>query len=129
MDTLAHAKELADEIFEMTNSLGLTGEKQNEEAELEAYFNLLDEREPLIDELLELKLQIDDTEAATPEFEAIKNVIAQITEADKKHLEFVQKIHSTVQASYKEVKLGQRINKGYSSFSGEEVASKFDINT
>ncbi|MCL2199493.1 MAG: hypothetical protein FWB80_11265 [Defluviitaleaceae bacterium] len=129
MDTLAHARELADEILEMTKSLGITGEKENENAELEAYYTHLEDREPLVEELLDLKLQIDDTEAASPEFEAIKKVIEQITEMDKKHLAFVQKIHKTVQASYKEVKLGQRINKGYSSFSGDETASQFDINT
>jgi len=128
MDTLTLARELADEILEMTIAVGITGEKEHEDAELEAYYNHLEEREPLIEELVDLKIQIDDKEAETPEFEAIKKVIEKITELDKKHLAFVQKIHKTVQASYKEVKLGQRINAGYSSHTtSHEVASQFDI--
>lgn len=129
MDTIAHARELADEILAITKGAGISGDKQNEQAELEAYYALLEDREPLVDELLELKLQIDEEEAATPEFGEVKKVIEQITEMDKKHLAFIKKIHKTVQASYKEVKLGQRLTAGYNAISSYETASQFDINT
>ena len=127
METLALARELADEIYRLSKLLGITGDKENEEAELEAYYNHLEEREPLVEELLDLKLQIDEDEAKSPEFLEIKKVIEKITELDKKHLDFVEKIHKTVQASYKEVKQGQRINSVYNSLSSSEMASQFDI--
>jgi hypothetical protein len=81
----------------------------------------------LVDELSDLRQQIDDDEASSPEFFEIKKIISKITLLDKKHVEFMEKMRKDVQNSYKEIKQGQRIHKGYNPLPGDEVASKFDI--
>jgi hypothetical protein len=124
---LERAKELAEQIYELTKALVLTGEKEQEEAEVEAYTILLDEREPLIEELTDLRQQMDESEVSSPEFEEIKQTIAKITELDKMHLRFMQHKHKGAQASYKEIKIGQRIHAGYNPLPGNEVSSKFDV--
>jgi len=111
----------------MTKSLILSGKKEVESEEIEAYELLLEEREPLIDELSDLRQQLDSEEASSPEFEQIKKIISEITEIDKKHIEIMKRIQKGVQASYKEIKQGQRIHKGYSPLPGNEVSSKIDM--
>jgi Asp-tRNA(Asn)/Glu-tRNA(Gln) amidotransferase C subunit len=127
MDVLNQAKELADKILELTRALVLTRDKDSRDAEVEAYVALMDEREPLVEELSDLRLQLDETETASPEFSEITKVIAQITDLDKKHLTVMEDYHKTVQNSYKGVKQGQRIHAGYKPLPGNEVSSTFDI--
>lgn len=126
-ESLKAAGELADQILQMTESLVLTGKRENEDEEVESYVNLMDEREPLIEELTDLRQQIADEEAASDEFARIKRTIEQITELDKKHLEFMQKKYKQVQGSYKEIKQGQRIHAGYNPLPGNEALGSFDI--
>jgi hypothetical protein len=127
MEVLARAEELVDEILEMTKALTLTGDKEQREAEVTAYALLMEEREPLVDELTELRQQITDEEAASAEFTAITETIARITALDKKHVKFMGELRDDTQTSYKEVKLGQRIHAGYNPLPGNEVSSVFDI--
>ena len=127
MEAIKQAEEIARQILEMTNALTLTGEKENEETEIEAYSLLMDEREPLVDELTDLRHQIDDDEAASPEFAQVLKIIAQITDLDKKHSESMNLMRDSVQSSYKEVKQGQRINEGYNPLPGNEVSSTINI--
>jgi len=119
MGTLKRAKELVDEILELTQKIVLTGEKENAEAEADAFSELIYEREPLIDELTDLRLQIDTEEAASLEFEEIKKIIT--------HLAIMEKLRNSAQKSYKGVKQGQRIHAGYNPLQGDEASSKFDI--
>jgi hypothetical protein len=126
-DALQLAKELTDEILEMTQALFFSGEKELEEQEVENYVNLMEEREPLIEQLTELKLVIDETMASSADFAAIKQTIAEITELDKSHLEFMQHKHKGVKDSYQKVKQGQRIHTGYNPLPGNEVSSRFDM--
>lgn len=127
MEQIKQAKELADQILEQTQALVLTGAKELEEQESEAYAMLMDEREPLIDELTDLRYQISETEAASTEFEEIKKVIAQITDLDKKHIKVIEHMRKNAQASYKEVKQGQRIHAGYNPLPGNEISRKFNV--
>jgi hypothetical protein len=127
MENLKHAKELAEQILEMTRELTLSGEKENEALDVENYLALLDEREPLVDELSDLRLQISDEEASSAEFIQIKKIISMITEMDKKHIAHMETIRKDVQSSYKGIKQGQRIHKGYSPLPGDEVSSKIDM--
>lgn len=127
MNTLAQAKELADRILQMTRGAALTGQKEDAEQEVEAFSVLMDEREPLIEELSDLRLRIDQTEAASAEFEEIRKVIAQITEIDKKHTIIMERFRENAHASYKEIKQGQRIHAGYNPLPGNEVSSKINI--
>jgi len=84
-------------------------------------------REPLIEELTDLRLQLDETEMASAEFAAIKAVITKIRDLDKKHMEVMTQLHNGAKASYKDVKQGQRMTAGYNPLAGNESPSRFDI--
>jgi len=127
MEVLTQAKEVADAILEMMEGFTLTGDKEKEDAEAEAYIALIDEREPLVEELTDLRQQISDEEFATLEFEEIKKVIEKITALDKKYMEGIRHHHKNAQASYREIKQGQRIFAGYNPLPGDEVSSKFNV--
>jgi hypothetical protein len=111
----------------MTQAVSVTGEKETEAVEAETYANLMNEREPLVDELTDLRLQISQEEAATPEFEEITQAIKKITALDKAHLAVMEKLHAKTQKSYKGVKQGQRMFSGYNPLPGTEVPSTVDI--
>lgn len=127
MEPLKQAKELADQVLEMTKALVLTGEKSNEITEAESYFLLMDEREPLIDELTDLRQQLCEEELSSSEFAEIAKVITQITDIDKGHLKIMEHFHKNAKSSYRDVKMGQRINAGYNPLPGNEIPSKFDV--
>jgi len=127
MEAIKQARELAEEILNMTKALVLTGIKDKAEEEAEAYATLMDEREPLIDELSDLGGQLDEEERSTPEFEELVQIIKEITTLDKKNVETVKKMHESAQSSYKEVKQGQRINAGYNPLPSDEASSTINI--
>jgi hypothetical protein len=79
----------------------------------------------LIDELTELRRQLDGTSSA--QFEEIKKIITQVTEIDKRHIKFMKGLQKDVRASYKEIKQGQRINAGYNPWPGNEISSTSDM--
>ncbi|MCL2356662.1 MAG: hypothetical protein FWC70_05825 [Defluviitaleaceae bacterium] len=126
-DTLKNAQEIAEQILARAKALVLTGEKDNEEAELEAYMDFLDEHESLVEELSDLRTQLDESERSSPEFEELKKTIIQITAFYKKHLRVFEASHKNAKMSYRDVKQGQRLNAGYNPLPGNEVSSKFDI--
>lgn len=105
----------------------LTGDKEKEEAEAEAYSVLMDEREPLVDELSDLNEQIDSEERKTAEFAEFAEIISKITALDKRNMAIMEKMCAAVQSSYKEVKQGQRINAGYNPLPGDGVSSIINI--
>ena len=127
MDALAHAKNVAEEILEMTKGLTFSSEKEVDESEVEAYVQLLDNREALIFELTDLRQQIDGTEATSPEFSEVTAIIKEITALDEHHLEFMRHMKKNAQASYRDVKQGQRIAVGYNPMHGDEAIGSFDV--
>lgn len=127
MEPLIRAKEIADNILQMTKVIALTGDKDFEADEIEAYITLLEEREPLIDELSDLRQQIDEAEASSPQFKAATKTIAEIVNLDKKHMAIMEQKHKEAKGAYKEIKQGQRIHAGYNPLLGNEVSSKLDI--
>ncbi|MCL1843646.1 MAG: hypothetical protein FWF79_07525 [Defluviitaleaceae bacterium] len=126
-DALKEAKELADEILRLTKSIIITGAPGNEEQETEDFVFLMDEREPLIEQLSDLRNTIDENAINSKEYAEIAEVIAQVTVLDKKHIAIMQELHKGTQKSYKAVKLGQRITAGYNPLPGNEVSGKFDV--
>jgi len=127
VEPLKQAQEVADKILKMTRSIALTGKKEEAEQEAEAFSVLMDERESMIDELTDLRLQIDPSEADSAEFKAILKTINQITELDKAHMVIMESFREEAQASYKEIKQGQRIHAGYNPLPGDEASSKINI--
>jgi chromosome condensin MukBEF ATPase and DNA-binding subunit MukB len=127
MEDLSRAKEVAEQILAMTRRLVLTGEKEHEASETESYIDLLENREPLIEELTDLKQTMDKSDVASPQFAEIQQIIAQITEHEKTHTRIMQQMHTAAKASYRDIKQGQRIHTGYNPLPGSELSSRFDI--
>jgi hypothetical protein len=127
MEAINQAREIAEEILEMTKSFVITGDKSQQEEDVEVFLALLEDREPLIDELSDIRQQLDDDELASPEFAEVVKILNQVTELNKKHMEEMENMRQSVQGSYKEIKQGQRIHAGYNPLPGNEVSSKFDI--
>ena len=125
MDILKEASELTQAILKMTEELILTGVKEQEEAEVEAYAKLMEEREPLINKLTELKKGVDAVMASSPEFAAIRQTIEKISEADKSNLSRIESMYEGVQGSHKDIKVKQRIHNAYSG-APSDSSSRFD---
>ena len=125
MSDVTKAKELTEKILAMTKGLSLTGEPEKVEDEVAAYVELIEKREPLVQDLL--KLDFDEKTRNSKEFQSVKQAIAGISELDKKHMEFVQEMHETIKDTIKLAKQGQRINKGYQVLAQDDVSSRFDI--
>lgn len=113
-------------MLEMTQELKLVGTEDREAEEVEAYAKLMEDREPLVEKLMELKKEIDAVKASSPEFEAIKKTIADITALDKEHLEFMAYKRNSVEASHKKVKQGQKIHTGYTDLPLDSGSRMFD---
>jgi len=127
MDALDRAGEIVRQMLDITRSLSLTGTEEFEEAEIEAYINLLDEREIMIEELSDLKNQLTADEISSPAFEKIKADVTEIAKASETHIKTVKLLHKKMQSSYKDIKQGQRIHAGYSPLPSGEVSSTFDV--
>jgi hypothetical protein len=125
MDILKEANEITLAILKMTESVIITGNKEQEETEVEAYAKLMEEREPLINKLVELKKGVDAAMASSPEFSAIRQTIEKISQMDKTHLSYIEKMYEGVQSSHKEIKVGQRIHNAYVG-SPSDSSSRFD---
>ncbi|MCL2049784.1 MAG: hypothetical protein FWG87_13775 [Defluviitaleaceae bacterium] len=127
MTTLQQAREVAELILDMTKALEFTQKKENEEAEITVYALAMDEREPLVYELADLREQMGEEEIASPEFAQVEKIVAEIIALDKGHLAIMEKMRSSVQASYKGVKQGQRITAGYNPLHGSEISDRINI--
>ena len=125
MENVARARELTSSILELTRGFSVTGEADKVETEVAAYVELIEAREPLVQELM--KLEIDEKSRNTKEFQVVKQNITSISELDKMHMEFAQEMHETIRDTIKLTKQGQRINKGYQAFAENDVLSRFDI--
>jgi len=127
MDTLKEARTFAKAILELTKELEFSGDKENEEAEIEAYAKVMEERQPLVDKLMELKKEIDSVKQSSPEFGEIKQIIGSIADLDKKHHTFLNNIKNSVQQSHKIIKQGQKIHEGYMDLPPDSESCRFDI--
>jgi len=127
MDALEQAKNIADQILEMTKALVFSGEKEQEEDDVEAYAYLLEDREPLVHRLTALREEISKERAASEDFAAIRKVLDEIADLDKKHIAFMENLRNDAKESFKDVKQGQRIHMGYNPLPGNEVSSVFDV--
>ena len=123
---LIRAKEIIDKIYEYTEKVVLTGEKEHEDSETEYYANLMDLREPLVAELGELREKIDPAMKKSKEFAALQKTLEDIRQMDLSHIRYIEHIRSSVQNSFKDVKQGQKINSAYQAFNDESGSHMFD---
>jgi len=126
-DVLDKAKSLIEKIFDLTNELSFTGLAEDDEKEVNAYAALMEERQPLVDELMKLKESIDSEMAASEEFAGIKKTLLELDELDKAHMAYIQTMRETVKDAYKVVKQGQRIHDGYTSLPPGYESQRLDV--
>jgi len=126
METLQQAQELADKILALTKALELTGAEEQEESDIEAYAKMVEEREPLIKELMELRPKIDDEAKDTAEFVAIVETIDAIAALDEEHHDFMENVREAVQGALRKVKEGQKVHKGYHAQPPDTTSFRFD---
>jgi uncharacterized coiled-coil DUF342 family protein len=127
MDSLKEARAFAKAILEITEGLDFSGDSENEEDEIEAYAKAMEERQPLVDKLMELKKEIDSVMKSSPEFGEIKQIIGNIADLDEKHSAFLNSIKNSVQQSHKVIKQGQKIHEGYMDLPPDSESCRFDI--
>ena len=127
MDILKEAQVLTATILKLTNALVLTGRAEKEEEEVEAYAKLIEERQPLVDKLAELKKGIDAVKASSPEFAVIRKTIEAIADLDRRHLNFMEGKRDMVKTSHKDLKTGQKLHNAYMDLSPQSTSRSFDI--
>jgi len=127
MDALQQAQSLADKILALTKALVLTGEEEQEEADIEAYAKMVEAREPLIKEMMALRPQIDDAAQETEEFAVIVKTIDDIAALDDEHHEFMENVREAVQGALRKVKHGQKVHAGYQALPPDSTSHRFDI--
>lgn len=125
-NAMRQARETVDKILQMTSNLRLTGVRELEEQEIEAYVNLIEEREPLVAKLAQLKKEIDASLMETSEFQEIKRVLSDISTLDKEHIAFMEILHTDVKGAIKDVKNAQKVNAAYGQPMGD-VPGRFDV--
>lgn len=127
MDILKEASTITTKLVEMTRSLVLTGQKDKEEDEVEAYAKLIESREPLIARLNKINEGVDAAMASSPEFRLIRDNIDKIKELDEEHRSYMEAIRGTVQASHKEVRTGRRLHNAYVDVAPMSTSRSIDV--
>jgi uncharacterized protein YllA (UPF0747 family) len=112
-NVLNHAHILAEKIYQLTVDLNYTGGDENDDDEIDAYVTMVNAREPLIKELLDLKERIDTITRTTAEYAEFLKCIEDIREAEKDHTAYFTQLHEEVRGSIKEIKKGRQINSAY----------------
>jgi len=125
-DPLKQAKEIADNILNMTKAVIITGFDDVQEAEVEAYANLMEKREPLVQQLAELKKEIDAAMASSPEFEEIQQTISRIAEIDNANLTYVERMSEDMKVAMRKIKGGQKVYQGYGNAPLDTESHMFD---
>jgi len=126
MDIIQKAQKLADEILKLTLALELSGADAQEEADIDAYIKMVEAREPLVAELVELKQNIDEVLALTEEYDTVLQTIKMISDKDEEHHDFMENVREAVQGALRKVKHGQKIHQGYQSIPEEATSRRFD---
>ena len=125
-DPLTQAQDLVDRIFQATAGLQMTGLKEAEEQESEAYAKLMEEREPWVAQLTALKEKLTPTQRASAQFERIRQVIVDITALDKAQLATVQQMQDAMRGSIKDMKSGRKMASAYSAYAEDSRVGFFD---
>jgi len=126
MDSVKQAQELANKIYSITKALVLTGDIEHEEAEISAYANMVEAREPLVRKLAALQESIDESARETDEFAAVLDTIHDITAINEQHDDFIENMREAVQGAIRKVKHGQKIHAGYQAQTPEPASRRFD---
>ena len=127
MEALKQAREYAEKILAMTEALVLSGAPEQEEADIAAYAKLLEDREPLIAKLTELKKNMTEEMTATEEFLEVKEIIAGTAKLDEEHLEFMEDVREAVLGALRKIKQGQKVHEGYQAPPPESSSHGFDV--
>ena len=128
LSPLEQAQDIIDKIYEITSALNYTGggDEDSEEAEMNAYMQMVEAREPLVQALVALQEQLDATMRATPEFVEITRCIADITDMNASHASYFNEMQDELRKSIKEIKKGRRVHSAYNVDVNYDDASYVD---
>lgn len=126
MDILKEAQSLTESILKMTKDLVLTGQKENEEVETDAYVKLMEDRQPLVDKLTELKKGIDSVIESSPEFDDIRQTIKTITDLDEEHIILMNRMNESAHTAHKDIKVRRKLHNAYMDNLPESMSRSFD---
>ena len=113
---------LANDIYNITCTYSPVGIEGDEEHEIELYETMIQEREPLVQSLIEVLKGLK----SIPD--ELKSIIEKIKKKDSQDHIFFGTIRKTLEGDIKEVREGQKLNNAYHSYSQDwEGASSFDI--
>jgi hypothetical protein len=125
MGTARPARDVAEELLNLTRGLELSGDNASAEQDIEAYERLIDERGPLLDELTRFSEQGG---AADSEKQAVGAILAEVARLEKEHLQKVEIIKQYVLSSAKEAKGGRALTSAYvNPPAGGQVSGYLDI--
>jgi len=102
---------LANEIFNMTAALKMTGQPEFAEQEIDAYAELMETREPLLNELL---LLIETNRGDDNKVKTVKKILSDIIAHDRENIRIAEHIKTSVMGSMKDVKSGLKLKNAYS---------------
>ena len=127
-EKISEAKKIMEELLAMTRSLILTGAEDREEEEINAYAELMEKREPLVQKLAELKLEVDAAMASSPEFEEVQQAVRELADIDSTNLSYVESMKDVMKEALRKIKNGQKIHAGYTSIpAAAEATASFDV--
>jgi len=126
MDKINEVKELATKIYNITNSLNLSGIPEKQEEDITAYINMIEARQPLIEKLQEYKESFDAETISSPEFYIVSDIIGDIAKLDEKHNDSMEDLREVVLVAIRKIKAGQKIHKGYKDLPPDMTSYRFD---
>ena len=108
-------KALADQIYDLTVKLDLTGDAKYAEREADAYERLMNKREPMVQALARLLGEAPESgkETDNETWQAINQTLSALSELDRKHLDTVRQIMDSLKDSMKGLKESQKLTSHY----------------
>jgi len=116
-------KALAEEIYQMTAGLKLTGQPDNAETEIDSFSELTDKRGPLVDRLTDYLKQSGNDKNERRE---IERIVKDITELDKEHFMIMEHIKKSVMTAINDARNGRKLNSAYAPFAENEQTGLLD---
>jgi len=111
----------ADAILDLTKSITLTGQAEFVQQEADDYVTMVDNREPLVERFLQLKMQMDKSEAKAgenkkmPGYESLRNKVAEIVMLDKEQGKVIKGFRDSAQSSVKIIRNGRQLMEAYAN--------------
>jgi len=121
---LAH--QLIQDMVQLTAALHITGQKDLEEQEVEAYATLMEQREPLVAQLVGLSGQLTPADKATVRFADMQQMAQDMATMDAAFTSHMQHLQPTMRSTIKDIKQGRQLSAAYAQEPGGYSTGLFD---